>query len=69
MQQGQWADLGMFMQSVMLLAREHGLHSAPLESWALWHATVRDFLDLPAELMLFCGMALGWMDADAPINL
>ncbi len=27
MQQGQWADLGMFLQSVMLLAREHGLHS------------------------------------------
>ncbi len=62
MQQGQWADLGMFMQSVMLLAREHGLHTAALESWALWHATVRDFLDLPAELMLFCGMALaGWI--------
>lgn len=68
MQQGQWADLGMFMQSAMLLAREHGLHTASLESWALWHVTVGDFLDLPAEQMLFCGMALGWMDVDAPIN-
>src|SRR6516162_1687413 len=34
MQQGQWADLGMFMQSIMLLAREHGLHTCPQEAWA-----------------------------------
>jgi nitroreductase len=30
----QWADLGMFMQTVMLLAREHGLHSCAQEAWA-----------------------------------
>lgn len=68
MQQGQWADLGMFVQSVMLLAREQGLHTAALESWALWHVTVRAFLGMPPELMLFCGMAFGHMDETHPIN-
>lgn len=68
MQPGQWADLGMFMQSIMLLARAHGLHTAALESWALRYKTVGEFLRLPEELMLFCAMALGYMDTSHPVN-
>lgn len=64
----QWADMGIFLQSVMLLAREHGLHTCPQEYWAIWHETVAAFLGLPPELMLFCGMALGYMDESAPVN-
>jgi len=64
----QWSDLGMYLQTVMLLAREHGLHSCPQEAWAVWHAAVTSFLSLPAELMLFCGLALGYRDESAPIN-
>jgi nitroreductase len=66
--QGQWADMGLFLQSFMLLARETGLHTAPLESWALWHRTVRSALGVPDNLMLYCGVALGHMDEAAPIN-
>lgn len=68
MQQGQWADLGMFMQSIMLLAREHGLHTCPQEAWAIWHKTLGEFLPIPPELMLFCGMGIGHMDEAHPIN-
>lgn len=68
MQEGQWSDLGMFLQSVMLAARERGLHTATQEYWASWHKTVGEFLSLPEELMLFCGMGLGYMDEAAPIN-
>jgi nitroreductase len=64
----QWADVGMFMQSIMLLAREHGLHTCPQEAWANWHRTVSSFLALSNEHMLFCGMALGFRDEHAPIN-
>lgn len=64
----QWADVGMFMQSVMLLAREHGLDTCPQEAWSAWHRTVGDYLRVPAELMLFAGMALGYRDEAAPIN-
>jgi nitroreductase len=68
MQQGQWADLGMFMQSIMLIAREHGLHTCPQEAWAIWHKTLGEFLSIPPELMLFCGMGIGTMDEVHPIN-
>lgn len=64
----QWADVGMFMQSIMLLAREEGLHTCPQESWAGWHRIVSEFLRLPPELMLFCGMSLGHRDESHPAN-
>ena len=64
----QWGDVGMYMQSVMLLAREHGLHTAPQESWSLWPKTIREFTGHAPELMLYCGMALGFMDESAPVN-
>jgi len=64
----QWSDLGMYMQSVMLLAREHGLHTCAQEAWSVWYRTVGEFLRLPPELMLFSGMALGHRDESAPIN-
>ena len=65
---GQWSDLGMFIQSVMLAAREHGLHTAPQEAWAIWYKTVSEFVAMPENLMLFCGMGLGYMDESASIN-
>jgi nitroreductase len=68
MQQGQWADLGMYMQSIMLMAREQGLHTCAQEAWARWHVTLGDFLGIPKELMFFSGMALGYMDEAHPIN-
>jgi nitroreductase len=64
----QWSDLGMYMQSVMLLAREHGLHTCAQEAWSAWHGTVGGFLGLSQELLLFSGMALGWRDESAPVN-
>lgn len=68
MQQGQWADLGMFLQSIMLLAREHGLHSCAQEAWAPFHEIIRAYLAIPPEEMIFCGMAIGHADEAAPIN-
>ena len=63
-----WAHLGMFMQSIMLLAREHGLDTCPQEAWAVWHHVIGEFVDLPDELMLYCGMALGHRDESAAVN-
>jgi len=64
----QWADLGMYLQTVMLLLREAGLDSCPQECWALYHRTVDGFLGVPPEQMLFAGMAIGWADPTAPEN-
>ena len=64
----QWSDVGMYMQTVMLLAREHGLHTCAQEIWSLVPATVGKHLGVPANLMLFSGMALGHADTTHPIN-
>jgi len=65
---GQWIDLGSFIQNIMLLARDYGLHTCPQEAWASFSRTVASFLDLPAHMMLFCGIALGHADEQAAIN-
>ncbi len=64
----QWQDLGMHIQNVLLLARGYGLHTCAQEAWTFWHKTVSGFLELPPEIMLFCGVALGYADEAAPIN-
>jgi len=68
MQQGQWSDLGGFLQSIMLLAREYGLATCAQEAWAPFHEVIRDYLKVPQQEIIFCGMALGYADDDAPIN-
>jgi nitroreductase len=68
MQQGQWSDLGIFMGNIMLLARERGLHTCPQEAWAVWHGVIREYLAVPQNEMIFCGMAIGHADEDAPVN-
>jgi nitroreductase len=64
----QWSDVGGFIQTLMLLACEYGLHTCGLEAWTHWHKTVASFLPLPPEYMLFCGLALGYADENAAIN-
>lgn len=58
----QWSDLGMYLQTVMLLLREEGLDSCPQECWAIYPKTITEFLGTPDEMMLFCGMAIGFAD-------
>lgn len=64
----QWAHLGMFIQTVMLLAHEQGLATCAQEAWSAMYKTTSKFLELPENQILYCGMALGYPDTDAPIN-
>lgn len=64
----QWSDLGGFIQTVMLLARERGLHTCGQEAWTHWHKTVYSRLNIPPDHILFCGIALGYADESVPIN-
>jgi nitroreductase len=64
----QWADLGMYLQNVMLLAVEAGLATCAQECWAMFPDTVTARIGTPAERMLFCGMAIGYEDTTAPAN-
>ena len=64
----QWSDLGMFLQTFMLLAVEAGLDTCPQEAWAMWSQSVAEFVGADDDEMLFCGMAIGHRDPDAPVN-
>ncbi|MEG3148848.1 nitroreductase [Sphingomonas sp. ZT3P38] len=64
----QWADLGMYLQTVMLLAVEAGLATCAQECWAVFPEAVTTFLGTPPERMLFCGMAIGFEDKAEPAN-
>jgi nitroreductase len=64
----QWADLGMYLQNLMLLGVEAGLATCSQECWAIYPETITRFLGTPPERMLFCGVAIGWEDPDDPVN-
>ncbi|BCW86908.1 Nitrobenzene nitroreductase [Alphaproteobacteria bacterium SO-S41] len=65
---GQWAHLGMLMQTICLTAEEMGLATCMQEAWARRHSFIRKFFGVPDELQLYCGLAVGYKDPGAPIN-
>ncbi|MFF7752385.1 nitroreductase [Streptomyces sp. NPDC007971] len=58
----QWSDVGMYLQTVMLLLRAEGLHSCPQMAWSVYRRTVAEILSPPDGLILFCGMSIGFED-------
>jgi len=65
---GQWAHLGMFMQSVALAALERGVSSCMQEAWVTLRNTLKSHFALGPHEMIYCGMALGYADAQAAVN-
>jgi len=64
----QWSDLGMFLQTFMLLAQEAGIDTCAQEAWAMKNDSVSEFVGSDKNDILFCGLALGYKDEDAVIN-
>ncbi|MFT7840393.1 nitroreductase [Saccharothrix sp. BKS2] len=58
----QWSDIGMYLQTVMLLLRGEGLHSCAQMAWSVYRETVAEVLSPPAGLVLFCGVSIGFED-------
>ena len=65
---GQWAHLGMFMQSLALAAIERGVASCFQEFWGTLRTTLHKHFALSDDDMIYCGMALGYADESAPVN-
>jgi nitroreductase len=65
---GQWAHMGMFMQSIALAALERGVGSCMQECWAMLRDTLHGHFRLPETEMVYCGMALGYADPNDPVN-
>ena len=64
----QWSDLGMFLQTFMLLAKEVGLDTCAQEAWSMKHDIVSEFVKADSNDILFCGMSIGYEDTSDPIN-
>ena len=64
----QWSDLGMFLQTFMLLAKEAGLDTCAQEAWSMKHDSVSEFVKADSNDILFCGMSIGYEDTSDPIN-
>jgi nitroreductase len=56
------------LQTIMLLLREAGLDSCAQEAWSAHGGTIRTHLGIPDNHVLFCGLAIGYADPEAPVN-
>ena len=65
---GGYMDLGMTLYGLQLAAAAMGLGSCAIGAMASHAQTIRDVLQMPADQHIVCGVALGWPDAQAPIN-
>lgn len=65
---GSWADVGLYMQTVMLAARGEGLNTCPQAAWISFQEPIFRHLNIPDDQVLVSGMALGYEDADAIEN-
>jgi nitroreductase len=68
MRQGSWLDFGMFLQSVMIAARGHGLDTCPQAAFTPFYRVIMPAIGAPANQQLVCGMSLGYADPDAVEN-
>jgi nitroreductase len=64
----QWSDIGMWLQTVLLLLREEGLDSCAQEAWAVYQKLIREVVQIPEDHIFFCGCAIGWGDRAAAVN-
>lgn len=64
----QYYDIGIYLQSLMLLAREAGLHTAPQGAWRAWPSTIQSFTGHAEEQEILVGMSMGYADPDQPVN-
>ena len=65
---GSLLDYGMFLQNIMVAARGRGLHTCPQAAWNNFAHIILPHIGAPDSEMLVCGMSLGWIKADEPVN-
>ena len=68
MGRGSLVDYGAFLQSIMVAARGHGLHTCPQAAWNGFAKIILPHIGAGPDEMLVCGMALGYADDAAVVN-
>ncbi|WP_197347343.1 nitroreductase family protein, partial [Ralstonia pseudosolanacearum] len=57
-----------FLEAVMVAARARGLDTCPQAAFTQFHRVIAEYLSMPSEEMVVCGMSLGYADPDAIEN-
>lgn len=65
---GSWMDVGMFIDNIMLAARQFDLGTCPQAALAEHPDIVRRVLNITEPWSVVCGIALGYPDEAAPVN-
>ncbi len=65
---GSWADVGLYMQTVMIAARGFGLDTCPQAAWIPYQEPVLRLLKIPDSQVLVSGMSMGYANHDAVEN-
>jgi nitroreductase len=68
LEQGSWLDYGMFLQNIMIAARQFGLETCPQAAFLIFYDVLQKRLRIPAEQTIVCGMALGYPDPNDKVN-
>jgi len=65
---GSWLDYGMFLQSIMVAARQFGLETCPQAAFLIFYDVLQRRLGIPPEQQIVCGMSLGYPDPGDKVN-
>ena len=68
MGRGSLVDYGMFLQTLMVAARGHGLHTCPQAAWNAFAKIILPHMGAGDNEMLVCGMSLGYADESDIVN-
>jgi nitroreductase len=68
MGRGSLVDYGMFLQTLMIAARGHGLHTCPQAAWNGFAKIILPHIGAGDNEMLVCGVALGYADETEVVN-
>tara|TARA_R110000772_G_scaffold61283_1_gene138129 strand:+ start:120922 stop:121629 length:708 start_codon:yes stop_codon:yes gene_type:complete len=68
MGEAQTLDIGIFAQTIALVARAHGLDTCLQVSWTLMPKAVRDAFGIPGDERVMLGISLGYGTPNHPVN-
>ena len=66
--EGSFLDYGMFLQNIMLMATAQNLATCAQAAIAEYHQEIREYFNIDNNLIVVCGMALGYPDHSKPGN-
>lgn len=61
-------DVGVLLQTVMLLLTERGIASCPQGDLSTYPDITRRYANVPEDNLIVCGLSFGYEDTDSPLN-